>query len=115
MRKVVYFKAGVVADFEFADEQYEEFASQMTERPSQNDAPLLEQSRGMLERRVSDNDQSPMTDQDLGAACFIWFYFNENSDPNARFEGDIVVVDEAGDGRNIQYAPTSQVRLSSVN
>ena len=115
MKKVVYFKAGVVADFDIGDDEYQAFAEQLGERTSPADAALLEQSRQTLQGCLYACREGQMGDHEMAAACFVWRYFNENADPEANIDGDVIVIDEDGPGGNVRYASLAAVQLSPGN
>jgi hypothetical protein len=115
VKRVVYFKAGVVADFEIDDEDYDSFTEQLKEAPSPDDAGLLEHSRQVLDSCIREAEEGVMGDEERAAACYLWHYFNDNTDPAASIDGDVIVIDEKGDGSDVRYAPLAAVKLSQVN
>lgn len=111
-RKIIYFKAGEVADFSVDNESYEAFTGELQADVAAGDEFLLEQSRLVLEAAM-DGQQPENPDLGRSAVCFIWYYFNNSG----RHEplGDVVIVDETGEGTSIQYVPASAVQLSEVH
>lgn len=111
MRKVVYFHAGTVADFSIEDEDYDIFVGQLHSGEAVGDRALLDQARKTLETCLT-LDQGEADEMVIAAAAFIWRHFNEATDEARRIDGDIIVIDETGEGRDVHYAPLAAVNLS---
>lgn len=113
MRQVSYFFGGHLADFPIPDDFYQAFAERATNVPARP-GPDLEKARLCLEKVLSviaDEGQPGTQGQDeMMAAAYIWFFFN-NADPESAIEGDVIVVDYEGDGQDIAYVPLADVDL----
>lgn len=110
-RTVVYFKDGEIADFSVDEDSYDAFRDALKDGAASGDDALLEQSRLLLESVVT-GQSSAGGDLERGAVCFIWYYFNESGRHQPL--GDVVIVDQGGTQRQIQYIPSSQVEFSRI-
>lgn len=113
MRRVVYYHAGLVADFGIPDELYVAFAERSGSIPGEPGADL-ERARKLLEqvmRDVASGGEGKAGENEAIAACYIWHHLNHTIEEDGRIEGDILVADEEGDGENITYMPLADVDL----
>lgn len=114
MKRVVYYHAGLVADFAIPDELYVAFAERAAGIPGEPGAEL-DKARKVLERvlrRAAAGDESAKAGENEAiAACYIWHYLNHVIAEDGRIEGDVLVVDEEGEGDNITYMPLADVEL----
>ncbi len=115
MRKVVYFHAGVVADFAIPDRLYTAFAERKIEirvGPGE-DLDKAQKALGRFMQEAADADEAgprPMSEAEAVAACYIWHHFN-TTDEDGRIEGDILLVDMEGDGAEITYMALADAEL----
>lgn len=115
MRKVVYFHAGLVADFVIPDELYTAFAERNVEikvGPGEDlDKAQRALARFMQEAADKEGDAPrPMGQAEAVAACYVWHHFN-TTDEDGRIEGDILLVDLEGDGNEITYMALADADL----
>ncbi|KAF0118568.1 MAG: hypothetical protein FD149_591 [Rhodospirillaceae bacterium] len=96
MRRIIYYRGGIVVDFVLADTLYEGFARTL--------------------KAEKHND-----DQELNRACRIletyvqretWHYFNTHADADHHIEGDVMIVDLDGTGTTIEYVSAAEVQLN---
>jgi hypothetical protein len=113
MKRVVYYHAGLVADFGVPDELYVAFAERAASIPGDPDAEL-EKARKVLSRfmaAAADGDERVMGDNEAVAACYIWHHLNHVISDDGRIDGDVLIADEEGEGDNITYMPLADVEL----
>ncbi|MCP5368741.1 MAG: hypothetical protein H6907_18850 [Hyphomicrobiales bacterium] len=113
MRTVIYFQGGTVADFAIPDDRFDAVVANLPweRRYAEDD---LKMAQGALDAflRAGTGAAGP---QEVAAAAFLWNFFNTNPDPDRVIEGDIIVVDLAGDGETIEYASTADVPLKPAD
>jgi hypothetical protein len=114
MRKVVYFRAGQVADFDVPDALFEHLAGSL-DWSLRHAEPELEKARRALESFMSAGNARPAGPNEQLAAAFIWNYFNTNPRQDRHIKGDVMVVDLRGDGSYIEYAAVGDVQLAPDN
>ncbi len=113
MKRVVYYHAGLVADFGIPDDLYVAFAERAGSIPGEPGAEL-EKARKVLERVMRDasaGGEGKIGDNEAVAACYIWHHLNNTIEEDGRIEGDVLVADEEGEGENITYMPLDDVDL----
>lgn len=113
MKRVVYYHGGLVADFAIPDELYVAFAERAASITGEPGADL-DKARKVLERilrQAAAGDEGKAGENEAIAACYIWHYLNHTIAEDGRIEGDILVVDEDGEGENITYMPLADVEL----
>ena len=113
MKRVVYYHAGLVADFGIPDELYVAFAERAGSIPGVPGADL-EKARKVLERvmrEASAGGDGKVSENEALAACYIWHHLNNTIEEDGRIEGDVLIADEEGDGENITFMPLADVDL----
>jgi len=116
MRKVIYFNAGVVADFSIPDDRFDDFSAGIGFEKAHVDDELLK-AREVLGSFMSDCEA---TEKEAGpeqilAACYVWNYFNTNPDDKMHIDGDIIIIDLEGNGEHIDYSPAAEIQIAPVN
>lgn len=117
MRNVILFSGGTVADFPIDDVRYEDFVERLAVDRRYSEADLT-RARGALERflRLAETDPDALAGPtELSAACYVWHFFNTNTDAERRIEGDVLIVDLNGDGETIEYTAAADVQLAPEN
>jgi hypothetical protein len=119
MRKVVYFHSGVVADFAIPDRLYTAFAERNAEirvGPGE-DLDKAQKVLGRFMRQAAEAggpQAQAMGEAEAVAACYVWHHFN-TTDKEGRIDGDILVIDLAGDGEEITYMALADAELVEEN
>lgn len=114
MRKITYFHAGTVADFNIPEERFREFSKAIGLGRAHSEDEILK-AREVLGVFVAAADDSPAGPEQILAACFIWNYFNSHPLDDRHIEGDIVIVDLDGDGVNIDYAAAADISIAPAD
>lgn len=112
MRNIIYFKGGTVADFVIDDAQYDDFVQQLAPEQINSDVHLGK-ARRALEHFMAGPDGREAGSLEVSAACYVWHFFNSNKDASRRIDGDVVIVDLAGDGETIEYASTADIQIAN--
>lgn len=113
MKRVVYYHAGLVADFGIPDGLYVAFAERAGSIPGEPGADM-EKARKVLERVMREaaaGGEGKVTENESVAACYIWHHLNNTIAEDGRIEGDVLIADEEGEGENITYMPLADVDL----
>ena len=110
MRKVLYFQGGTVADFAIPDDRYEEFSKHVKWELRYSEGEL-DKARKVLERFVTGGGENsgPV---ETAAACFVWQFFNTNTEDSKFIKGDVVIVDLSGDGSTIEYVAADEIQIA---
>ena len=117
MRKVVYFSAGLVAEFALSDQAFDKFLTDLAEAEGIIDPygdPDLMKARTILDNFMAaalgdeDIEQGP---GEVLAASYIWNFFNTHPDLSRRIEGDIVILDLDGSQHTVEFAAATDVQL----
>jgi len=116
MRKVTYFKAGVVADFIIPDELFEEFSKGigLANAHSEDELTKARIALGAFVGEDEGKDKLAGPGETL-AACYVWNYFNTHPEDEKFVEGDIVVIDLDGEGETIDYAAAADIQIAPLN
>ncbi len=110
MRKVLYFRGGTVADFAIPGDRYEDFSKHVKWELRYSEGEL-DKARKVLERFVMEGGENTGP-AETAAACFVWQFFNTNTDDERFIGGDIVIVDLRGDGATIEYASAADIQVT---
>ena len=113
MRKVSYFYGGQLADFVIPDDRYEEFSKHIKWELRYAEGEL-DKARKVLERFVVGGGEN-IGPGEIASACFVWQFFNTNTEDERYIKGDIVVVDLSGDGSTIEYASAADIQVMPEN
>lgn len=118
MRKVSYFSGGLVADFSLTDQTFDKFLDDLSEAEGEiesygeND---LMKARTLLDNFMLKARDDENIEQGVGemlAACYIWNFFNTNPEKMRVINGDIIIIDLAGDLNTVEYASANEVQLA---
>ncbi|MEO5373914.1 MAG: hypothetical protein H7840_06485 [Alphaproteobacteria bacterium] len=112
MRTITYFRGGTVADFAVGDAQYDDFVERMP-GDLRHSETQLGKARRALEHFVLHLDGREAGPLELSAASYVWHFFNTNPDASRRIDGNVIIVDLAGDGETIEYASAADIQISS--
>lgn len=114
MRKVIYFYGGIVADFDIPDDRFESFTSQVNPKTIHSEDDLGF-ARVVLANFVKDDKNETVGTEEILAACFVWNFFNTNLEDTLHIDGNVMIVDLAGDGETIEYASVDDIQLAPSN
>lgn len=113
MKRVVYYPAGLVADFAIPEDLYVAFAERAGSIPGEPGADL-DKARKILERvmrEAASGGEGKVGENEAIAACYIWHHMNNTIEEDGRIEGDVLIADEEGDGQDITFMPLADVDL----
>lgn len=111
MRRIIYYRGGIVVDFVLADTLYEGFARTL-KAEKHNDDQELNRACRILETYVQRETDAAPSPLEQMAACYVWHYFNTHADADHHIEGDVMIVDLDGTGTTIEYVSAAEVQLN---
>jgi hypothetical protein len=114
MRKITYFNAGVVADFNIPDDRFADFTKGIGLDKSHSEDEI-QKAREVLGNFVTAHEGERAGPEQILAACYIWNFFNTHPNDKMYIQGDVVVIDLEGDGHNIDYAAVGDIQIAPVN
>lgn len=114
MRKIIYFFGGTVADFDIPDDRFDDFTTQAKPETlhSEDDLGL---ARGVLANFLKSDENTEVGAEEILAASFVWNFFNTHMEDHLHIDGDVMIVDLAGNGETIEYASVNDVQLAPSN
>lgn len=111
MKRVTYFHGGVILDFDLEEARYKDFAARLKPEVRHSDAELGK-AQGVLAAYVTGEDDRAPSPLEMAAACYVWDYFHTHKDASKRIDGNIVIVDLAGNGETIEYASEADLNFA---